>query len=43
MLLERYPTVANGVVISAGAHAALPEQRLLFVPLYAAGAVASPK
>jgi hypothetical protein len=40
MLLERYPVAAPGVVVSAGAYATLPEQRLVFVPLYSAGAVA---
>jgi len=40
MLLERYPSAAPGVVVSAGAYATLPEQRLVFVPLYSAGTVA---
>jgi len=40
MLLERYPSAAPGVVVSAGAYATLPEQRLVFVPLYSAGAAA---
>ncbi len=40
MLLERYPAAAPGVVVSAGAYATLPEQRLVFVPLYCAGVAA---
>ena len=40
MLLERYPTAAPGAVISAGPYAVLPEQQLVFVPLYAAATVA---
>lgn len=39
MLLEQYPQAAPGVVVSAGAYAMLPEQRLVFAPLYSAGAV----
>lgn len=41
MLLEQFPEAAPGVVISAGAYATLPEQRLVFVPLYSAAAVAN--
>lgn len=40
MLLARYPAAAPGVVVSAGAYATLPEQRLVFVPLYSAGTLA---
>lgn len=40
MLLDQFPTAAPGVVVSTAAYATLPEQRLVFVPLYAAGAVA---
>jgi uncharacterized protein len=40
MLLERYPSAAPGVVMSAAAYATLPLQQLVFVPLYWAAAVA---
>ncbi|MCX6363556.1 MAG: nuclease, partial [Actinobacteria bacterium] len=41
LLLERYPQAAPGVVVSGAAYATLPEQQLMFVPLYSAGAVAA--
>ena len=40
MLLEQFPDAAPGMVVSAGSYASLPDQRLVFVPLYSAGAVA---
>ena len=39
MLLERYPQAVPGVVVSGAAYATLPEQQLIFVPLYSAATV----
>jgi len=40
MPLERYPSAAHGVVMSAAAYATLPLQQLIFMPLYWAAAAA---
>lgn len=37
LLLRDYPTCSDGIVLSSGPYAELPEQRLRFVPLYYAG------
>ena len=39
MLLERYPQAAPGMVVSGAPYATLPEQQLIFVPLYSAATV----
>ena len=37
MLLEQYPECRKGIIFSSASYAELPEQRLLFLPLYYAG------
>jgi len=40
LLLSEHPECAPGFVVSAGPYAELPEQGLVFLPLYYAAAVA---
>lgn len=40
LLLDEFPDTAPGVVISSRPYTALPEQQLIFVPLYFAGSTA---
>jgi predicted AAA+ superfamily ATPase len=42
LLLERYPQCAPGLVLSEAAYAELPDQRLIFLPLYYAGSLGRP-
>lgn len=43
MLLDAYPNCVDGCVLYSGTYACLPEQRLAFLPLYCAGALADPR
>ena len=40
MLLDEHPAAAPGVVVSTAPYGELPEQDLVFVPLYAVGPAA---
>jgi hypothetical protein len=42
LLLSEHPECAPGYVVSAGPYAELPEQGLVFLPLYYAAAAARP-
>ena len=42
LLLREYPQCAPGLVLSEAPHAELPQQGLVFVPLYYAGALIGP-
>jgi hypothetical protein len=41
LLLAEHPGSAPGIVLSEGPYSELPEQRLVFVPLYFAGSLAT--
>ena len=43
MMLERYSNCPEGLVLYSGTYAALPEQRLIFLPLYYAASIGDPR
>ncbi|MDP6890309.1 MAG: DUF4143 domain-containing protein, partial [Phycisphaerales bacterium] len=43
LLLEAFPNCPTGIVLSTGPHHELPEQRLTFLPLYAAATISDPR
>jgi len=42
LLLATYPSCPEGIVLCSGPFAHRPEQRLTFMPLYAAGSLGDP-